>query len=110
MKKQILSEEFKRMQKLAGLIAEDKKLTENQLADIIEGNKVALAKQFNLVNPIVSYNDEGEPVMVTDDNEEQIDFIKKEDWEENKGFYNRNQGVGEMTLNGVDVIYVINPY
>ena len=83
---------------------------ENQLADIIEDNKVALAKQFNLTNPMVSWNAEGEPVMITDDNDEQVDFIKKEDWEENKGFYNRNQGMGEITLNDVDIIYVINPY
>ena len=83
---------------------------ENQLADIIEDNKAALAKQFNLIDPMVSWNAEGEPVIMTDDNDEQVDFIKKEDWEENKGFYNRNQGMGEITLNDVDIIYVINPY
>jgi hypothetical protein len=83
---------------------------ENQLADIINNNKAALAKQFNLVNPMVSWNAEGEPVMMTDDNDEQVDFIKVEDWENNKGFYNRNNGVGEITLDGIDIIYVVNPY
>ena len=83
---------------------------ENQLADVIENNKAALAKQFNLVNPMVSRNAEGEPVMMTDDNDEQVDFIKVEDWENNKGFYNRNDGVGEITLDGIDIIYVVNPF
>jgi len=83
---------------------------ENQLADIIEDNKASLAKQFNLVDPMVSWNAEGEPVMMTDDNDEQVDFIKVEDWESNKGFYNRNQGIGKITLDGIDIIYVINPY
>jgi hypothetical protein len=90
--------------------ADDNEDSENQLADIIEDNKAALAKQFNLVDPMVSWNAEGEPVMMTDDNDEQVDFIKVEDWENNKGFYNRNQGMGEITLNDVDIIYVINPY
>ena len=83
---------------------------ENQLADIIEDNKVLLAKKFNLVNPTVSWNAEGEPVMMTDDNDEQVDFIKVEDWENNKGFYNRNNGIGKITLNGIDIIYVVNPF
>lgn len=83
---------------------------ENQLADIINNNKAALAKQFNLVNPMVSWNAEGEPVMMTDDNDEQVDFIKVEDWEDNKGFYNRNNGIGKITLNGIDIIYVVNPF
>ena len=47
---------------------------------------------------------------MTDDNDEQVDFIKVEDWENNKGFYNRNNGVGEITLDGIDIIYVVNPY
>ena len=83
---------------------------ENQLADIIEDNKAALAKQFNLVNPMVSWNAEGEPVMMTDDNDEQVDFIKVEDWENNKGFYSRSNTMGEITLDGIDIIYVVNPY
>jgi hypothetical protein len=90
--------------------ADDNEDSENQLADIIEDNKVALAKQFNLVDPMVSWNAEGEPVMMTDDNDEQVDFIKVEDWENNKGFYNRNDGVGKITLDGIDIIYVINPF
>ena len=83
---------------------------ENQLADIIEDNKAALAKQFNLVNPMVSWNAEGEPVMMTDDNDEQVDFIKVEDWENNQGFYSRSNTMGEITLDGIDIIYVVNPY
>ena len=83
---------------------------ENQLADIIENNKAALAKQFNLVNPMVSWNAEGEPVMMTDDNDEQVDFIKVEDWENNQGFYSRSNTMGEITLDGIDIIYVVNPY
>jgi hypothetical protein len=90
--------------------ADDNEGSGNQLADIIEDNKAALAKQFNLVDPMVSWNAEGEPVMMTDDNDEQVDFIKVEDWENNKGFYNRNDGVGEITLDGIDIIYVVNPF
>jgi len=90
--------------------ADDNEDSENQLADIIEDNKAALAKQFNLVDPMVSWNAEGEPVIMTDDNDEQVDFIKVEDWENNKGFYNRNDGVGKITLDGIDIIYVINPF
>ena len=90
--------------------ADDNDDEENQLADVIENNKAALAKQFNLINPTVSWNAEGEPVMMTDDNDEQVDFIKAEDWENNQGFYSRSNTMGEITLDGIDIIYVVNPY
>ena len=90
--------------------ADDNDDEENQLADVIENNKAALAKQFNLINPTVSWNAEGEPVMMTDDNDEQVDFIKVEDWENNQGFYSRSNTMGEITLDGIDIIYVVNPY
>ena len=95
---------------MISLIEHDNDDEENQLADVIENNKAALAKQFNLINPTVSWNAEGEPVMMTDDNDEQVDFIKAEDWENNQGFYSRSNTMGEITLDGIDIIYVVNPY
>ena len=88
----------------------DKAYSSNQLKDIIEDNKATLAKQFDLENPSISYGDEGEPVMVNDDMGNQVDFIKKEDWEDNKGFYKNNEDMGEISLDGIDIIYVKNPF
>ena len=50
MKKQILSEEFRRMQKLAGIITENeyKKLTENQASDLIKGGVVYVSDDSKL--------------------------------------------------------------
>ena len=106
MKKQI--NEIKRMQQLAGLLNENQEI---DLFDIIDSNKNELAKKFNLdiESSMVSGKGEGEPVQILDDNGDQIDFVKKIDWESNKGFYNNNQGIGEIKLNGVDIIYIINP-
>ena len=108
MKKQ-LNEQFIRMQKLAGIITENEEI---DLFDIIGSNKNELAKKFNLniESSMVSGGDEGEPVQILDDNGDQVDFVKKIDWESNKEFYNNNKGIGEITLNGVDIIYIINPY
>ena len=46
MKKQILSEEFRKMQKLAGIITESeyKKLTENQASDLINDGVVLFTR------------------------------------------------------------------
>jgi len=101
--------EIKRMQQLAGLLKENQEI---DLFDIIDSNKNELAKKFNLdiESSMVSGNDEGEPVQILDNNGNQVDFVKKIDWESNKEFYNNNKGIGELTLNGVDIIYIINPY
>jgi hypothetical protein len=101
--------EIKRMQRLAGLLKENQEI---DLFDIIDSNKNELAKKFNLdiESSMVSGNDEGEPVHIFADNGNQVDFVKKIDWESNKEFYNNNKGIGEITLNGVDIIYIINPY
>jgi hypothetical protein len=101
--------EIKRMQQLAGLLKENQEI---DLFDIIDSNKNELAKKFNLdiESSMVSGNDEGEPVQILDNNGNQVDFVKKIDWESNKEFYNNNKGIGEITLNGVDIIYIINPY
>jgi hypothetical protein len=89
-------------------------VNENQeidLFDIIDSNKNELAKKFylDIESSMVSGNAEDEPVQILDDNGDQVDFVKKIDWESNKGFYNNNQGIGEIKLNGVDIIYIINP-
>jgi len=107
--------EIKRMQQLAGILKENQEI---DLFDIIDSNKNELAKKFNLdiESSMVSGNDEGEPVLISDNNGNQVDFVKKIDWESNKEFYINdqgtvgNQGIGEITLNGVDIIYIINPY
>ena len=81
------------------------------LFNVINKYKNKLAKQFNLdVNSLtVSGGDEGEPVIITDDNEmNQVDFVKKEDWELNKGFYTNNQETGDIVLDGIDIIYIKN--
>jgi hypothetical protein len=88
---------------------------ENQEIDlfgIINSNKNKLAKKFNLdiKSSMVSGGDEDEPVQILDDNGDQVDFIKKDNWESNKEFYNNNQEIGEIILDGVDVVYIINPY
>jgi hypothetical protein len=94
----------------------ESQLNENEgqeinLYDIINSNKNELAEKFNLdmESLVIGANDEDEPVVMIDDNNE-IDFIKKTDWESNKGFYKRHQGIGEITLNGIDIIYVVNSY
>jgi hypothetical protein len=96
------------MQQLAGILKENQEI---DLFDIIDSNKNELAKKFNLdiESSMVSGGDEGEPVIL-DNNGNQVDFVKKIDWESNKEFYNNNKGIGKITLNGVDIIYIINPY
>ena len=53
MKKQILSEEFKRMQKLAGIITESeyKKLTENQASDLMNDGIVLYVSDDSKLAP-----------------------------------------------------------
>ena len=77
---------------------------------IIIKNKKILSQQFNLGRVDVSWGDEGEPVVLMDDDGNQVDFMKKEDWGINRQSYTNNQEIGEITLDGVDIVYVINPY
>ena len=115
--------EIRRMQQLAGIISEaqndtleksKKPLSEDEemeLFDIIVSNQNKLFKQFNLGNTAtVSGGDEGEPVIITNDNGNEVDFIKMKDWENNKTFYKNNKGIGKITLNGIDIIYIVEPY
>jgi len=53
MKKQILSEEFRKMQKLAGIITESeyKKLTENQASDLINDGVVLYVSDDSKLAP-----------------------------------------------------------
>ena len=101
--------EFARMQELAGINEIKVRTPSKNLKDIIIRNKKKLSIQFYLGPGVeASWGDEGEPIVLMDDDGKQVDFIKKEDWEANKEFYNNNQGTGEIAIDGVNIIYVIN--
>ena len=84
------------------------KPTPPSLEKTIMKNKKALSQQFNLGLADVSWGDEGEPVVLMDDDGNQVDFIKKEDWEYNKQFYTNSKEIGEITLDNMHIIYIIN--
>jgi hypothetical protein len=97
-----------KMTRNSRLLAENE--GEKELYDIIVDNKEELANKFNLdsKNLTVGGNEEGEPVFI-EDNDNSIELVKEKDWEDNKGFFTRNQGIGKITLDGIDIIYVVNP-
>ena len=92
------------------LLSENEDENEKELFDIIGDNQKELAAKFNLDSEdlTVGGNEEGEPVFL-EDNNNSISFVKEKDWETNKGFFNRNQGIGKTMLDGIDIIYIINP-
>ncbi len=83
---------------------------EKELYDIVVDNKNELANKFNLDREdlTVGGNEEGEPVFI-EDNDNSIQLVKEKDWEDNKEFYTKHQGIGKITLDGIDIIYVVNP-
>ena len=112
MKKQFITE-AQRMQQLAGIELNEWKVTHSgyppyNLFDLIVSNHEKLVNHFNLsTNSSVSGNDDDEPVILSD-NENEISFVREQDWEENKQFFNNNQEIGIININGIKVIYVIN--
>jgi hypothetical protein len=107
--------EAKRFQELAGIsemIKVNNPIKNKDLFNIINSNKSELARKFNLnIGPLmVSGGDEDESVQISDDNGYQVDFIKTDNWESNKGLYSNNQEIGKITLGGINLVYVVNQY
>ena len=83
---------------------------EKELYDIVVDNKNELATKFKLNSEdlTVGGNEEGEPVFI-EDNDNSIQLVKEKDWEVNKEFFTKNQGIGKITLDGTNIIYIVNP-